>query len=230
MGLFLCYKIITSVSVQKLQSEGGCWQCCACCAAQQQWCQDRAMGLFSSSQQVQERFMWFFWVGLSLEYAQAEMYWEQRRWLIWRRTPASSSSWQERGCQFSWCKGLGRCLDSLKCLTVPTSRICLSEPLGMAQKSLQGRGSPPRYPLATATSAKCAGTSVVISARAHRAARTQRGAATWPQPCPHPSRTRRAHPATASDHWHLCAGRIGVSPAPSHRAGGLNPSTSLIFF
>lgn len=82
MGLFLCYKIINSVSVQKLGS--GHWVLAVLClsCAQQLWCQDRAMGLFSS-QQVLERFTWcFFWgglmVGFSLEDAQAEIHWEQR--------------------------------------------------------------------------------------------------------------------------------------------------------
>lgn len=64
-------------------------------------------------------------VGFGLEDAQAEIHWEQRRRLVWRRTPTSSSSWQDRGCQLSWCEGLGRCSDTLKHLTVPVSRTCL---------------------------------------------------------------------------------------------------------
>lgn len=38
-----------------------------------------------------------------------------------------------------------------------------SQPLGMAEESLQGRGSPQRYPLASAASAACVGTSAALS-------------------------------------------------------------------
>lgn len=85
------------------------------------------MGLFSSSQQVLERFMWSFWGGLWWDLAWRMLkhkYTGSRA--VWRRIPASSSSWQERGCQLSWCKGRGKCSDTLKHLTVPIGRICLS--------------------------------------------------------------------------------------------------------
>lgn len=180
--------------------------------------------------------MWSFWGGLWWDLAWRMLkhkYTGSRA--VWRRIPASSSSWQERGCQLSWCKGRGKCLDTLKHLTVPISRICLSSLWEWQRNHCRAEDLPkgtrwPPLPLpgvqAHLQRYQCHG---LAGQRGHGRVQRQ-GAATGAEPRPRPCRTWRAHPATARAHWHLSAGRIGVSPAPSRRAGGLKPSTSLIFF
>lgn len=81
MGLFLCYKIIKSVSVQKLGS--GCWVlvvlCLLCCPAAVVPGQSHGSVLFpAGAREVHVVLLGGLMVGFSLERAQAEIHWEQR--------------------------------------------------------------------------------------------------------------------------------------------------------
>lgn len=100
-------------------------------------------------------------VGFSLEDAQAEIHWVQRRWL--EKDPGIVLILAGEGRSALVVSRTGEVFGHTEASHSSHQQDLPFQPLGIAEKSLQGRGSPQRYPLATAASASCAGTSAALS-------------------------------------------------------------------
>lgn len=173
----MCCKIVNSVSVQKLGSGGGCWQRCACRAARAEpWvCSPLPSRCWRGSCGPFGRAFGGIWLGGCSS----------------RNTPgAEEVSGLEKdpgivlilpgeGLAALVVQGTGEVFGHSEASHSSCQQDLPSRPLGMAGKSLQGKGSPRRHPLATATSATRAGTSAALSVpRARRAARARQGKTT----------------------------------------------------